>query len=313
MKNLIMGLALVISSLASAAVGVEKYEIVNAEFDSQHLRNATFAYGSIEVNYEKQNLKLFAQTRFHCPPGRYCAAVMPAPLQIELPIQSVKTDVCNVKQIVASEDRRPVDGDLQQVTLTDASLSTCLGAQPRGTDSVIQATYLTNYYDRIGGKSVTSESTILLKKVSPVAAVKVFKFASGQFVKGYPSLEIPVRGTLSVSANEVELTVYKALNCKPDQACPRYMPVPIVEKMAIVKVVKSSCGDTIIATKDDGKHVADGINRKIEIKDYSTALCDIMIRFPVTVKYTTEGGFAGRQTEAVLNFSKETVKSEQYH
>jgi hypothetical protein len=77
------------------------------------------------VNVSRSKITLNLPRAYHCPPGRMCAMVMPAPLNIDLPLVSAEQGSCGERIYVAQRDSRPVDGALQTITVTDHSRSTC--------------------------------------------------------------------------------------------------------------------------------------------------------------------------------------------
>jgi hypothetical protein len=84
--------------------------------------------GSIYVTEDRtdRTLSLTVERRFYCPPGRFCAMVMPAPITIELPIIAEEHDGCGTRVITAFVDRRPVDGDFEQIVLKDHTSDRCM-------------------------------------------------------------------------------------------------------------------------------------------------------------------------------------------
>ena len=162
MKNLsiailfLIGVSSTVAESAQKAQGVLQYKVIQAKYASVHVQNATRA--NLVLNYDKSEVSLNIEVAFHCPGGNICAQVMPVPVQVELPIISIKTDGCGIRIVTAQLDRRASDGDLQQIKISDPSQMTCrtfLAVQPK-------ATYTTTYFDRLDGKTVTEQSTMLL-------------------------------------------------------------------------------------------------------------------------------------------------------
>ena len=164
MKNLFLAITLLIGAFSIAAEpasapkaqGVLQYKVTEAKYASVHVQNATRA--ELVLNYDKLEVSLNIKVAFHCPDGRICAQVMPVPVQIELPIVGIETDMCGIRTVTAMLDDRPADGELQQIKIIDPSKMTCrtfVAVQPK-------ATYVTSFYDRLDGKTVTNKSTMLL-------------------------------------------------------------------------------------------------------------------------------------------------------
>lgn len=158
MKNIIFAATMLITAIGLAKTvkpsGVVEYKVKEATYSSEHVQNATRA--KLVLNYDKSTLALSIQVAFHCPEGRICAQVMPMPVQVELPIVSVTNDGCGIRSVTAKLDKRPADGSLQLIRVTDTSNMICkMFVEPT-------ATYLTSYYDRLNGKIVTDESKMVL-------------------------------------------------------------------------------------------------------------------------------------------------------
>lgn len=174
MKNLFLAITFLIGAVSTAAESTEKaqgvlqYKVTEAKYASVHVQNATRA--QLVLNYDKSEVSLNIKVAFDCPDGRICAQVMPVPVQVELPIVSVQTDMCGIRTVTAMRDSRPVDGELQQIKIIDPSKMTCrtfVAVQPK-------ATYVTSYFDRLDGVTVTNKSTMLLS----LQAVKDGNFES---------------------------------------------------------------------------------------------------------------------------------------
>ena len=162
MKNIFLAITFLIGAVSIAAEsakkaqGVLQYKVTEAKYANVHVQNATRA--QLILNYDKLEVSLNIKVAFNCPDGRICAQVMPVPVQIDLPIVAVQTDMCGIRTVTALLDGRPADGMLQQIKIIDPSRMTCrtfVAVQPK-------ATYVTSYYDRLDGKTVTNQSTMLL-------------------------------------------------------------------------------------------------------------------------------------------------------
>jgi hypothetical protein len=82
--------------------------------------------GLVEINHRRGgDVTLTLQPKFSCPAGRACAEVMPAPVQIRLPLVSVTRGECNTVVYTAKRDLRPVDGGLMQLQIVDNRANNC--------------------------------------------------------------------------------------------------------------------------------------------------------------------------------------------
>ena len=145
------------SSRLSAAQGIVEYKVTKATYSSVHVKNASRA--QLILNFDKSVVEFNIQIAFRCPDDRICAQIMPLPVQIELPIISVKTDRCGVRIVEAQLDNQDADGELQKIEIVDPSQSSCeslLIVKPK-------ATYTTKYIDHQNGKSIINQSKMLLK------------------------------------------------------------------------------------------------------------------------------------------------------
>lgn len=79
----------------------------------------------LTIDSVKKTATLILNPRPFCPPGHFCAAVMPQPIVYTLPIVDSKQDNCRVTRYVARKDQRPVDGSLEQLLIIDRTNSIC--------------------------------------------------------------------------------------------------------------------------------------------------------------------------------------------
>lgn len=99
----------------------ESAEITHMNIDakSQLATERLDGSGLVYINHTQNTATLQLNRKFYCPPGRFCAQVMPAPVIITLPIKKVSEGACNSIIYVAAEDKRPVDGMYQGLRITD--------------------------------------------------------------------------------------------------------------------------------------------------------------------------------------------------
>ncbi len=88
---------------------------------NSYLADERISSGSIQVNHAEKIIELQLNRKWYCPPGRFCTMEMPAPIFIRLPLTSVTRGECASVIYEAKEDKRPVDGSLQVLTVVDNS------------------------------------------------------------------------------------------------------------------------------------------------------------------------------------------------
>jgi hypothetical protein len=101
-------------------------------------------------------VKLVLPQEVPCTADGICLTVMPHEYVVELPVVSDTVNRCGSRVIVASLDKRPVDGGLQTLTVTDYTGDQC------AYDMVLPATevvYETAHYSHFEGKEVTTFSS----------------------------------------------------------------------------------------------------------------------------------------------------------
>jgi hypothetical protein len=201
-------------------------------------------------------------------------------LDVTLPIVSIETNSCGILVVTAAKDERPADGALKTLTVEDASHMTCQTFAPY----VEKASYTTVFFNRVNGKEEKVQSTMDLKPVAQQVK-RLFKYAEGSLLEGFPKLEIPASGSLKVSDKEVELFVNLTLDCKPDQLCPMYMPGPIGATLPIVEVTHTQCSTEIVARSANYFLYDQKGAKEIRIHDYSASVCEIAYPHLIEVEY----------------------------
>lgn len=129
MKTLILSLIAVVAVNANAR---------SIQFPFEHLKIAeiqkieriqgdnlpgTSSGGNISINLTKRTVQLMTYIQPECNPFHFCPAVIYAHT-VELPLVKTIKGACGTTYI-AREDKRPVDGLLQELTVVDYSSSTC--------------------------------------------------------------------------------------------------------------------------------------------------------------------------------------------
>ena len=89
------------------------------------LSKQNISYANVAVDFGAQQITLTLQARFHCPPGMMCAQVMPAPIEIHLPLVDVRTGSCGQRIYTAKVDHRPVDGAMKMIRVVDNTSFIC--------------------------------------------------------------------------------------------------------------------------------------------------------------------------------------------
>lgn len=112
------------SAEARSIITMTTAEITHADMDPRLGWNVTGA-GSVTVDFVRNTITLYLAQEFHCPSGRYCAQVMPAPVNIELPLVSRRKDRCGKIQYKALLDDTARDGLRETLVVTDHSRNTC--------------------------------------------------------------------------------------------------------------------------------------------------------------------------------------------
>jgi hypothetical protein len=123
MKVVLMNLVTVMMSVPALAASADLVKL--SLQPGGYLEKARVSSGKIEVNRKSRTITLIAQPDFYCPPGKFCAQVMPAPIEITVPLNSVKTGGCGETIFSGSKDLRPVDGGLSQLTVVSNARNFC--------------------------------------------------------------------------------------------------------------------------------------------------------------------------------------------
>jgi hypothetical protein len=295
MKSFFFAAILAAGSLALANQDHTRLSnIVNPQFSESHLTGKVS--GTVEVNYAEKTVTMHA-AGIHgadCKPGMICPQYLIIKnLNVTLPIVSIETNSCGILVVTAAKDERPVDGALQTLTVEDASHITC----QTFVKYVEKATYMTSFFNRLDGKEEKVESTMDLAPVAPVT--RVYTYAEGSLLEGFPKLEIPASGNLKISDKEVELFVNLTLNCKPDQLCPMYMPGPIGATLPIVEVTHTQCSTEIVARSANFFPYDHKGAKEIRIHDYTASVCEIAYPHLIEVEYYSDMSVNGGEPTSV--------------
>jgi hypothetical protein len=133
MKQVIIAVAMLTGLIAQADLGSRIYtsRLTTINLDKKlanQFGQIDVDGGSVTLDYGRKEATLTLYRRMHCPPGRFCALVMPAPIIFKLPITSQRTDGCKSK-IVTATDVVPflpvVPDQVTTLTITDNTKNIC--------------------------------------------------------------------------------------------------------------------------------------------------------------------------------------------
>lgn len=128
MKTWILSLAVLASSAmahaSNQASGMKTFPVTQAQIAKAHF-DEEFQSGSLVVNYDENNVTLILDRKSVCPVGNVCAAVMPSPKVIQLPIVSIEEGNCGATKVSAQNDDRNRDGILEQINVIDNTTMVC--------------------------------------------------------------------------------------------------------------------------------------------------------------------------------------------
>ncbi|MEQ1876591.1 MAG: hypothetical protein ABL958_08090 [Bdellovibrionia bacterium] len=136
MKTLIIAAALLISSIGNAtSLHPDTFAMsTGLKVVKQDQGFGTVDHAKVTVNPTTRTIKLTLYFPQICPPPRpggfSCMAVSRGPLTIEVPIVAQTTGQCGATVYVGKLDRRPVDGNLEQIRVIDYRTMTCEIALP---------------------------------------------------------------------------------------------------------------------------------------------------------------------------------------
>lgn len=151
-------LFVLVATQAHADISGIRYNILSVQ-----PKTATNPYsgGAITIGMpsgNKQDIEVQLQREFRCPPGRFCAQVMPAPEVHLLPVVSNQAIGC-ASNYVAQSDQRPVDGALVRLEVSGVQRSPYCPP----TAQAPKARLTISYYDRLHGRPVTNTLIITLE------------------------------------------------------------------------------------------------------------------------------------------------------
>jgi hypothetical protein len=129
MKKLIALLSLTLATVTShaaandAAYSLNTFNIGQGSYVLPDSNSITS--GTIEIDRTNKQLKLTLQRRFFCPAGAMCAMVMPAPVEITLPVVYIGSGFCGGVIVNAERNLMRVDGGRVQIEIVDDNGNIC--------------------------------------------------------------------------------------------------------------------------------------------------------------------------------------------
>lgn len=254
---------------------------------SEHLKG-DLSGGTAQVDYAANTVSLKLAGKSNCPKGMRCSQQLRV-LSVDLPIVSRKTDKCGIVTLTASEDQRPADGMLQQVTIEDYSNTTCRYFAPY----IGNATYLTSYVDRMQGSTVTNKSTMKIEITSVqdgdvMQAERYYNLTNGFLVRGYSDRVSVVGGSLTIGEETAKLEVISVTACPKKAMCfAAPMPRTLTMDLKIKSRSSDDCGvETIHAEQEEVSNMEKTVMiNNVVITDYSASKCDLVTPNIAQVKY----------------------------
>ncbi|MGE4130879.1 MAG: hypothetical protein AB7F86_04540 [Bdellovibrionales bacterium] len=128
MKKLAFAIAILLSGANAMALTQSG---VSAKLNKFHfaansaLDRKDISYGDVSINLVEKSIKLTLQPAMKCPAGALCAMVMPAPIEVELPLVKAEVGSCHELVYTARKNLMPVDGPLNEIIVIDNSTNYC--------------------------------------------------------------------------------------------------------------------------------------------------------------------------------------------
>ena len=177
MKHLFTAtIAIAMSVSAHANETIKKYYLSEGQLDPQLGMIAKKGNNGLLVITED---KVKMEITYKCTDTR-CIKVAVTPLRTELPIVQHRKGSCE-DVIVAKSDKRPVDGKLEELTITDYSNSKCTNYVKH----MIKAEYKTSRVDRSSGKTFSTNSVLYFDPALPkkeIAKIGIGNFQQNQIL-----------------------------------------------------------------------------------------------------------------------------------
>ena len=121
---------------------------------------------------------------------------------------------------------------------------------------------------------VVIASAVAEGQVANPLSAKAYVFQGAQFQGSGQSLPV-LGGQMALTTAQVDLSIQFSQACPPNRPCLDVVPAPYLARLPVVNVVPSLCGDRIIAQSD--RTATEGVAERIEIVDYTRAVCEIML------------------------------------
>lgn len=130
MKNLVMfvlGSVMAATSAQATSPMRTSFAYLDQVYVSENhasLRGASHA--TILVNHSLQKVRLNVFVPINCPAGQACIAVVPAPVQVELPIARAYEDSCGSYHYEAATAQPIPGGTMEHIDVIDNTSNRCL-------------------------------------------------------------------------------------------------------------------------------------------------------------------------------------------
>jgi len=131
MKNIAIALLTMIVATPAFAARAPK-SVVSAELTQFNLQPETYLSRQVITDAQvvvtktgEPSLYLRIDFKSNCPANAMCIAMMPLPLEVTVPLQSIETGGCHETIYKGVIDQRPVDGLRQELTVVDNRTNTC--------------------------------------------------------------------------------------------------------------------------------------------------------------------------------------------
>ncbi len=298
-KMTVSALALIALSGISAEARPTRAPILTADLKIVSL-DSKLGYdadrANVELDQGKQQITLTLSQDWSCPPGMFCATVMPPVRVFTAPVTQTLND-CGSTVYVAEVDQRPVDGALTRITLQDNRSRMC-----RDLREPTEVSLETAIWDRRLGREVktfyefTGKDLISKSPVNPPshggtyeAVLDTFK-VDKKLLRGAPIHNARVE--VSHASNTATLVINYNPCAAPGSLC-MAISAEFRAELPIVSRKTIGCGTTEIVASEDLRP-ADGNFEELRILDHRTRICEDMPLNMTEVRFTTEtAGMSG--------------------
>ena len=134
-----LSLVFVVASQASLATDLNAPRLSAhlVEIESNHLFLDGASYGAVEINQDEGVVTLRLQKPWTCKQGLFCATVMPAPIELKMPLVAIEEDGCGIQVYTAQLHSQDEEGPFNQIQVFDYSNLICRIYKPFPTRVVL--------------------------------------------------------------------------------------------------------------------------------------------------------------------------------